>query len=79
MAVKAPYGPTTVFNRSSTFGSGPESPWPKSAMNQGKANVGHGSMYVDYPMLLHAILSNFGQIFFQSLIDLPISRQRAAR
>lgn len=57
MAVKAPYGPTSVFNRTTTFASGPESPWPKAAMNHPKSNAMHGNMYVD-PSLFYAMISD---------------------
>lgn len=57
MAVKAPYGPTSVFNRTTAFSPGPESPWPKTAMNLPKSSATHDNMYAN-PTLFYATRSN---------------------
>lgn len=47
MAVKAPYGPTSVFDRASTFPVEAESAWSIPGMNQPNHNAMHGNMYVE--------------------------------
>lgn len=61
MAVKAPYGPTSVFDRSSTFPPANDYPWSNFGMNQSKPDATHGSAYVRYQpsFMTHTDLTSF--------------------